>query len=100
MLLLFRKAKQTQGRAKKFPNDRKYKGEFWTGCKMQGGFATPMMELIPALLFAQLGDVRGVVTAVPRLKEEQPIHIPQARFSIQYLPHPLLRRHTSQPTHP
>jgi len=33
MLLLFRKAKQTQRRAKEISERSQYKGEFWSGCK-------------------------------------------------------------------
>src|SRR6266481_9780774 len=100
MLLLFRKAKQTQRRAKKFPNDPKYKREILEWLQNARGFATPMMELIPALLFAQLGDVRGVVTAVPPVKEEQPIHILQAGFRMAKRTRVLLRRDGSQQTNP
>ena len=86
MLLLFRKAKQTQRRARKFPNDPEYKREIQEWLRNARGFAAPMIELIPALLFAQLGDVRGVVTSVPRVKEEQPIHILQAGFRMAERP--------------
>src|SRR5258708_10952278 len=75
-------------------------GKFWSCCGMRGGFAAPMMELIPALLFAQLGDVRGMVTPVPCVKEEQPIHILQAGFRMAERPPVLLRRAGPQQPNP
>src|SRR6266478_7118838 len=97
----FGKQSKHSGAQRNFRTIPNINGKFWSGCGMRGrGFPTPMMELIPALLFAQLGDVRGVVTAVPRVKEEQPFHILQAGFRMAERPCVLLRRDGSQQTNP
>src|SRR5258707_1173374 len=96
----FGKQSKRSGAQRNFRTIANTRGNSGVAAKCKGGFATPMMELIPALLFAQLADVRGVVTAVPRVKEEQPIHILQAGFRMAERPRVLLRRDGSQQTNP
>ena len=39
-----------------------------------GKFPWRRFVLLPALLFAKFGDMRGVMFPVPRVEEEQPVH--------------------------
>ena len=55
---------------------------------------------LPALLFAKLRDMRCVMSAVPFVEEEQPIHAAFAMFRVNQRSGELLRLHGSPETIP
>jgi hypothetical protein len=91
MVLSFEKAKQTRP-SNEMLNDPRFKQEIIERLqKMRAGSSS-----IPALLFAQLSNVCGVMPAVPRVEEQQPVDILQAGFGMAKLPGILFRRDGSQ----
>lgn len=65
-----------------------------------GGWATALSKGLPGFLFAQFGDVRCVVAAVPGVEEEQPVHCVWAVFRMDKHAEELIRSERAPESNP